>query len=313
MWILGSKNRDLSFFFLPGVMGLILSFLFQDYFPAIFLPVYLFVIFALIDSGHVYTTLWRTPIQKKYFLVISLIFLTSASLYHWHYQWLWKIVVYLTLFHHLRQNYGMSRWYQRLNKRMCRVSDFFFYTLTILPIAYFHFRTNVTHQYYTGNDLFLFDQPEIQQLLLLTYFLFFLAWIVFELRLKSRGIHELNRSLVLAFYFMLYGVCFFFGTNTQEILVPLLLVHGITYFGVMGETLKGGPRLRSFYWALLAVLGTALVFGSIEAYFEENHIDFTPQSPSLISSIGVGLYLTPLLFHYFLDSIIWRRKYQAPH
>lgn len=314
MWILGSRNKDILFFFLPGLLGLLLSFLFKDFIPVAILPIYLFMVFSLIDSGHVYTTLWRTPMKRNYLLVAALIFSLSASLYYWRHDWLWKTVVYLTLFHHLRQNYGMTRWYQRLNKRMCRVSNFFFYALTLIPILFFHFRQNVTHHYYTDDDLILMDSPFVQKILLVIYFFIFSGWIFFELRLMARGISEWNRLTLQAFYFVLYGACFFFGENGVQILIPLLLVHGLTYFAVMSETLKTGSRFKSFYFALFVILVTALVFGCIETYFEEYHIDFKPASPTLIGSIGVGLYLTPLIFHYFLDSIIWKREnLKKPH
>ena len=111
MWILKTRLREFFFMYLPGLLAVL---------AAIFLPdlgeeslLYGLLAMGVIDSGHVYTTMWRTWLHKEeivtdklyIFFPIAFFFLFTI----WFYlglPFLWTFVVYSTLYHHTRQVYG---------------------------------------------------------------------------------------------------------------------------------------------------------------------------------------------------------------
>lgn len=317
MWILGSFRTELIFFYLPGLISVIVAILFPELGTTSLL--YGLLATALIDSGHVYTTAWRTWFypdelrsSHRYWLFPLTFFLIFAVWYHFNLPGLWSFVVYTTLFHHIRQVYGFSKWYQALNKRADKVSDYFLYTLAIFPMIIYHFRPGVPANYYSDDDLFLFPDLFVTKVLIIIYSLIWSGWISYEFRLWKSGKKEINRILSVAIPSLIYGYCFLVGKNVTQVLFPLLFVHGIAYCGVMGQTLHRtqSKRFKSQTLALSVVLFTAVIFGLSEAWYEENFVRLVTDLPPFVTAGIVGLYLTPLYCHYLFDAFIWKRSHR---
>lgn len=180
MWILGSFKKDALFFYLPGGIAMLLTVVFPHLGESSLW--YAFIATGLIDSGHVYTTFWRTLFhpeefrsRKAYFILPVCFFFIFALWFKLGAQYLWSFVVYATLFHHIRQVYGVSKWYQVLNKKSDLISDKFLYLLAVFPMFAYHFRPGVPANYYSSQDLFLSSNPSLFQGLLVIYALILFA------------------------------------------------------------------------------------------------------------------------------------------
>lgn len=316
MWILGSFRKEASVFYLPGLVSIVVA----CFFPNLGETSLLFGLLAtaIIDSGHVYTTAWRTffhPEERnssKVYVIYPLAFF--ALFFSWFYfrvGGLWSFVVYSTLYHHVRQVYGYSKWYQALNRRQDKTSDFFLYALAILPMITYHFRPGAIAGYYSEMDLFLYPSLRMTQVFILLYSCLVAAWVIYERRLWQEGIKEANRVLSVALPGSIYGFCFLKGETITQVLFPLLFIHGISYCFVMGQTLHRTRKtiFSSPLKATALVILTACFFGLTESWMESNIISITT-APTVFSSVFVALWLTPLYCHYFFDAIIWRKKHR---
>lgn len=317
MWILGSFKMEATFFFLPGLLSIVVALAFPHLGDTSLL--YGLLVTALIDSGHVYTTFWRTLLHPEERNSSSLYWLLPLGIFFFFFAWyfsrlphLWSFVVYSTLFHHVRQVYGFSKWYQALNKRTDKISDYFLYALSIGPMFIYHFRPNAIGYYYSSNDLFLFPDITIYKGLLYVYSVVLVSWIMYERRVWLSGRKEINRVLSVAFPATIYAFSFFVGKTFSQVLFPLLFLHGIAYCGVMGLSLNKtrGGWFSTMFKSLLIVGVTAVVFGLIESWLEGTYIGDNRRLNGFIPSIVVGLYLTPLFCHYLFDAMIWKRSHR---
>jgi hypothetical protein len=323
-WILGTSGRDAGLIVFPGLVGVALAWLLREGSPAAHL--YAFCAVVLIDSGHVYTTAWRTYLRKEerqshpIYWVAPLLVLSGVALWVWlRIPYLWAFVVYATAFHHIRQFYGMLRWYQRLNGRRCAPSAFFLYALTLLPLLLFHVRPPGSIQelvYYTNQDLFFAPHSELFHAGMALYGLTACAWLVFELALWSRGVHEPNRCFAVLGPALLYAFCFLWGDSIEEVLFPLLLAHGIPYLAIMSLSLT---RLNARVFSTMAKVAslmtlTIAVFGVLEWLYEEHVIEISNAYVDLPVRFGDGflimVYLTPLLLHFIFDAYIWTGRHR---
>lgn len=281
--------------------------------------VYALLATALIDSGHVYTTAWRTVLNAEERISMALYWILPLMIFcffsYWHYSgipYLWSFVVYSTLFHHIRQVYGFSKWYQHLNRRKDRKSDYWLYILSILPIIIYHFRQGAIGAYYSDYDLLLFPHQGLFTILRLVYAFLILGWLVYEIFLWRKGLHEGNRFLSVLFSVLVYGYCFLIGQTITQVLFPLLFIHGIAYFGVMGQTLHRTQtqRFATPSMALGVVLITAFIFGLTESWVEEDLVELISDYPSWVRALLVGGLLTPLFCHYVFDAMIWKSTHR---
>jgi len=318
-WILGSAKKDFGFFVLPGLAALA----FVTAFPQLASHSILYMIVAVgfIESGHVYTTFWRTYFHREernssmIYLVVPLVIFTVFAI--WMYfgrVGLWSFVAYANIFHHIRQYYGFNRWYQGLNRRFAIGSDLFLYALCSLPILAYHFKPGAIGGYYSDHDLLLLPSALIFQVITISYAVTWVAWTFFEIREARASGPEWNRIISVAVPGVMYGVCFFNGHDVGTILTPLVISHGVAYFGVMGDSLTRTQKSRfpTFLRALGVVIATAVVAGGFEFYSEDNWIDFQDAGPggSFVVALVTGIYLVPLFSHFIFDARIWRRKHR---
>ena len=317
MWILGSFKTEAMFFILPGLFAVAMAIAFPHIGDTSVL--YGLLATALIDSGHVYTTFWRTFFHKEerqssslYWQIPLGIFLVFLTWYYFRIPHLWSFVVYSTLYHHVRQVYGFSKWYQVLNKRTDKISDYFLYDLSLGPIIIYHFRPGAIGNYYSTDDLFLFEHFEMFQSLLYVYALILVSWIMYEWKLWKSGTKEVNRVISVGLPAFIYGFSFFIGKSVSQILFPLLFLHGISYCGVMGQSLKRtrGGWFSSIAKSLGVVALTAIVFGLLESTLEGTIIGENRRLSGMVPAMVVGLYLTPLYCHYLFDAIIWKQSHR---
>jgi hypothetical protein len=152
----------------------------------------------------------------------------------------------------------------------------------------------------------------VQKILIIIYALLWSGWVMHEMRVWKQGHKEINRILSVGFPSIVYGYCFLIGSTVTQVLFPLLFIHGIAYFGVMGQTLHRTQksRFKNSSVALIIVLVTAVIFGMSESWYEENFVRIVTADSAIVTAALVGLYLTPLFSHYLFDAYIWKRTHR---
>jgi len=307
-WILGSAWRDLGFFYLAPAVLVGLALFSSEW---LWWPVLGFVVYQWLDVGHAFPTIFRIaprwgtrwvywyPLPVMIFVLVSLGFFFS-------FRWTLVAVVYVTTFHHIRQFYGISRWYQYLNRQSSIWSGRWLYILTGLPLLIVHFRPDIPSSQFAWAQLPHFDEPQVLFSLRLLLAAAWLGWGIFEfLRLHRYG-PEVNRITSVFVPAALHYWCFTQATTIEAMLFPLLTVHALTYFFVVEKSLKSrlagdGIGARRILLQLFAagLVGGLLVYG-IEALSEA-------LVPGWLPSLLLSLALTPTLWHYIVDGFIWRR------
>lgn len=314
-WILGSFLKDFLGFYGFAFIA-IAYFTLTSPNPTTFAIIF-FLLPTLIDTGHVYLSFWRViwkPLKEKwlYMLLFFLVFLASFLWMIFKSPGFWSLLLYFTIYHHIRQYYGITRWYQKKNSRFCQLTNFFLYTLTLLPVVAFHFR-NVSISLYSKEDLFVFPSPYLYTITKNLYFLFLFLYLFFEIYIYFNVKKEINRISSIIFPALLHGICFLKGDNISTIIFPLLITHGLSYFWIIALNIKKTSPIKTFQsWktALFASCFIMLIGGGLESLLDlaVNDYDYLSKNSDLHKSILLAFIVTPNLWHYIVDGIVWKSK-----
>lgn len=322
-WILGSFGADGAAILFPGALALPLAWALSD--TPLFVGLTLLALVA-VDSGHAYSTVWRTYFRSEerrssavYWAVPLGIVAVMTAWFASGIPHAWKFVLYLTMFHHFRQYYGMLRWYERLNARTCRASGLFLYGLAILPFALLHVRPEPRLSlitYYSAENLFIADAPAVWSAGLKVYAALWCAWLAFEARLWARGVREPNRLLAVFAPSALAAYCFLYGTDVATLVLPMVFNHGVPYYAVLSLSLNrlDPERYRTLAWTVLLIVASGAVFGAVANMLSILTLslprDYTVQPVRLWEAAALAAYLIPRFGHYLLDAYIWTGRHR---
>lgn len=316
-WILENPPLDIVLIILPGWLGVAMAWSFPE--DSLWMALYAFVAIVFVDAGHTYTTWWRTIFRKEERQTHYIYWLaplgTILGMFFWiklRLPYLWSFVAYNAIFHQIRQYYGVSRWYQKLNNRYCRTSNRFLYTLLVMPFVLFHFRGVDWITMYSEGELFLYPSAPLFKLGLGIYGVTMLSWIIFEIRLWQKGIHELNRFLSMLVPISIYGIGFTLGHTVAQVIFPILMAHGIPYIAIMDVSLRRlNPKIfKAFVKVLGLLVFTAVLLASIENY-ATSFLDTLSQAyrykdVSSGQALLTAIVMTPLICHFIWDAYIWK-------
>ncbi len=320
MWILGNARRELFGFYGPALM-IMASYPWWKNHP--WQTALIFFAAIMVDSSHVYATAWRTWFDKSEMkrarrLHFLLLFGLLALGFLWCFFGLagfWTFVLYLTVFHHIRQYYGVYRWSLSLNKERGPHAEKELYALTILPFIGYHFRPDVIYQgFFIRQDMWRF--PE-QTLVYVVWFLTAIALISLALKVVQ-NFRQKTLSLPLLTTVLIPGCvhifCFLISQNYFLTLLPIVAIHGMTYYhlSALAQT-----RLRSGFWqrpkiALMIVMFSAIALGLLETWFTEEYIDLADSrnyADNFLLALGAAFITTPALYHYVADGFLWKRTH----
>ena len=323
-WILGSFGWDAALILFPGLLAAAVVWLAPEgSVPSVWMA---FAAIIFIDTGHQYVTLWRTIFRRQertshpiYWVTPFLILLGMTAWFWLRLPYAWAFVVYVTVYHHIRQYYGMLRWYERLNGRRRVASESFLYALSVLPFVLLHVRPLPAmgmRGLYTDQDLFLAPHPGLYRIGLVIYGAVVAAWLLYELALWRRGVREINRSLAVLAPAVVQGGCFLLGRSLATIVVPLLIAHGIPYLAIISLSLtRVDPRgFRTLAKAAAVVLASVVVFGLMEWVYEERWLvisnAYVHAPIAWLQGVLLAVYLVPPLSHYVFDAHIWTGKHR---
>jgi hypothetical protein len=317
-WITHTVSKDIFLILFPWVFGvLLLTPLIQlDLTQAILL----FLIFGLLDSGHVYTTIWRFIFgsEKPSLFIIAIPVLIFCGLALWLYfqiPYFWAFIVYSTLFHHIRQYFGITKWYQKINNQFSKMQGYFVYILTIVPIILYHLRSDIVGYYYTEGSMFLYANSIAFMIGLGVYLLCVLWYIGFEIYRYKQGLFSLPSFLSVIGAALLYAVSAFAFTDVVLTLSFLILGHTIPYLTLMILSVERTAKKKVYANTIVAIViifSTALLFGGFESIVESSvyivAFDYLVVQLGLFQSILISLFITPLMTHFAYDAIVWTRK-----
>lgn len=322
-WIFGSATRDALWLVFPGVFCI--AFIYagaQNYEPFVLA---LFFASGAVDLGHVYSTAWRTwfnaaelKSSRRYWLLpavlIALCVLGSQSQSFWF----WSALVYFTLFHNIRQFYGILKWYQFLDRSKTqkdRLAVPLLYALTLIPMIGFHFRPNVNFEMYVPNAIWHFPNALLLQMSFVAYALAFVLLTFWVARgIKQRSLRP-PIALAVITPTAIYGFAGFVGTNYLECFAPLVLAHGIAYYGLMHLSLqritRASAQRNGSTWLYIKLIGSLVAGGVIATAFENGLFDSLIQAPgSMTSALLTIIFVVPLLCHYTFDAFIWKHSHR---
>lgn len=319
-WILGSAGRDLAFMALPVLAVILLSTALPETSRA--MVVATFLVFYCVDSGHGVVTALRAyrrgAFEKLPPLIKRISVFTPVAAFALVFAWIylrvphfWTALLYATVFHHIRQFYGVLRWYQKLNGRFDSYSHLFLYALLIVPLAALHVRPDLpVRGHFTGNEGLMFPHSTVFYSLVAVEVVVWSAWVLWEIAQRRRYGLELNRILAIGLPALVSSWCCFSGANLAQILLPLVLMHGCTYFVLVGLSLErlGATARLTWRGLTVAVALLAAAYGAGEYFFEERWMiwDYTDAGSQPVAAVLIALYTFVPLSHYVLDAFLWR-------
>lgn len=334
MWIF-NKKIDFNLILLP-MIGIPLFFIL---FPNInnFTLVFFLIAVQLFDVGHVYTTIWMTIFDKEEFqsnkklylytpIIISIIF------FSWIYlkiPYFWSFIAYFTIYHNIKQGYGIQRWYQKVNKRFCKNSNIFFYILTVFPVFIAHFREDLIISFYTEKKdmLFRYSGPDFHifniqfdnllLFILLVFYFFTLIYFFINEFLIYKKIQkfELSRFLYMVSFIFMYGISFIYFDHIIKIASAIIISHALIYIYILYNKL---PKLYPNKFnkknkLILYLTLTILISSSINYYIQENLIDVSYHylhNIDILQILFIIIYVIPTICHFIWDSHIWKSNHR---
>jgi hypothetical protein len=320
MWILESKLKDLLFISFPGVICYFAFLLlhFTGFHDGKLIALTSLAILIIIDTGHVYTTAWRTYFYRielkrtKLYLYIPILLILIFS--GWHFAqipYIWNFVFYATIYHYIRQNYGILKWYEKKNNSFHHFTGKIIYATSLIPLAAMHFRSNFNPQYYSESDFFFFPSEFLFNICVGLQVLTISYWFYCEYRTKK---WELNRVLFITANTIMYSTGFFNFLPATLLLACFVMAHGLPYIFLMATSLRK-TQLR-FHWSFKKLstflLFFAFVLGGGEYLFEEAFLEVNNnylQKQDIVMSLLCGLYLIPLFSHFIFDALIWKKSH----
>ena len=316
-WILESWPADAGWLLIPGLLATLLSLWIPDTPGSAAYALFAFVTLGLLDSGHVYATLWRTYLNPRERRRTRLYWLVPLAVFALFFAWaglgipyLGSFVLYVTLFHNIRQLFGIAKWYQKLNGVYRPAADFFVQALCAVPLLGAHFDPRAPLRwrgYYAGDEVLLHPDPALYRIALGGYALLVAAWLVYEARLAWRERRvEWNRVSAIANAAFLYGFCTLYASGAAQTLFPLLVSHGVAYIGLTTQSVRRVGAFPLGYWAVLVgVALTCAALGTAEFVFEGRYAGFLDPRWAAVTA----LWLTPVHCHYVFDALLWRRRH----
>ena len=307
------------------------------------LPEYtwLFLI-VFVDVGHVYSTLYRTYIDKPlvlknknlFFGLPVLLLLLSIVLHSVNSLWFWRALAYLAVFHFIRQQYGFLRIYSRKNtysRTKQLLDNFTIHAVTLLPLIFWHFSGNRSFHWFVKGDFILGSQPPV---LITVQILFWLTLSIYTLSeinttFKSKAFNFQKNAIVYGTALAWYAGIVYFNSDVVFSLLNIIC-HGIPYMALVwihgkkkhSSSENPAKLFRVIYgqFSLLFFILPLLLFAWFEegfwnAFVWNDHDSVFPlfnlvhvDVPRALLNIIVPLLALPQLFHYVIDGYIWKMR-----
>ncbi len=337
-WIY-SKLYDTIFILAPPIICILLILIFPNIFGenATENELIWFILVVCIDVGHVYSTIYRTYLDKEtinknkllFYSSPLLFFILGVILYSYNAIYFWRCMTYLAVFHFIRQQYGFMRIYSRnevLPKIFKRIDAITIYSATLFPILYWHLKGKQEFNWFIDNDFLFIESPSAIPFLSILYFIIILIYLIKEviLIIKYKQFNLTKFTIILSTGLSWFlGIVYFSGDLTFTLLN--VVSHGIPYYALVWahgnkKTTKNNLLSNLFSPKYIIVFISTLL---LLAYLEEliwdgliwkEHFSIFPTSNylpdinnnDLLLTFVVPLLCLPQILHYFIDGFIWK-------
>lgn len=343
-WI-KSRLYDFLFILFPPFACLLVIY----FFPHLFInekhesELLWFVLIVCIDVGHVYSTIYRTYMDKEtirknrmlFFLSPLLLYLTGVMLHSIHPLFFWRAMAYLAVFHFIRQQYGFMRLYSRNEKQnhfFRKIDTVTIYAATLYPIIFWHFKGQQNFNWFIENDFLFINQPGLIPAFFVIYLAILFIYLVKEIFIvfTEKKFNLPKNLLMLGTIVSWYmGIVYFKGDLTFTLLN--VVSHGIPYYALVwayGNNQQKKITMKENWMKLFFNPKNIFLFVGflvVLAYLEEmlwdgfiwkEHNSVFPLTnllPDLtgfknLTSLVIPLLALPQLMHYFIDGFIWKMK-----
>lgn len=301
-------------------------------------PVWLWMLLVLgIDVAHVYSSLFRTYLDKEefqkrrtlYIVVPALCWTIGIALYAISAKLFWIVLAYAAIYHFVRQQYGFLMLYRRgepVGGWSYRIDQSAIYLATLYPLVYWHTYTR-NFRWFDESEMLRNPFPWIERATLALYLAVLAAFAVKEI-LRSVQRHEVNagKVLLLATTALSWSVGIVLYNGDLTFAMINIVSHGVPYIALVWayqHKKRSRPeaekrRYLKFFQLKFVPFYLGALF--LLAYFEEGIWDWFVwhehplvfgQATWALPSATVLMVLVPLLTmpqatHYVLDAFIWR-------
>jgi len=343
-WI-KSRLYDFLFILFPPFACLLVIY----FFPHLFInekhesELLWFILIVCIDVGHVYSTIYRTYMDKEtirknrmlFFLSPLLLYLTGVMLHSIHPLFFWRAMAYLAVFHFIRQQYGFMRLYSRNEKQnpiFRKIDGVTIYAATLYPMIYWHTQGKQNFNWFIESDFFYINQPGLTPVFFVVYLAILFIYLVKEIFIvfTEKKFNLPKNLLMLGTIVSWYmGIVYFKGDLTFTLLN--VVSHGIPYYALVwayGNNQQKKITMKENWMKLFFNPKNIFLFVGflvVLAYLEEmlwdgfiwkEHNSVFPLTnllPDLtgfksLASLVIPLLALPQLMHYFIDGFIWKMK-----
>lgn len=338
MWIY-NKKVDSLFIIFPHWIGIILVALLPHYFlgnrETSTLDWLILILF--IDVAHVYATLFRTYLypealeQNKHFLIVVPVvcYCLGVVAMEISFDFFWRSLAYLAVFHFIRQQYGIIRRYQ-LNRQMpnwlLQWDRLFVYLFTILPVLIWHLEGPKNFVWFTANDFLFVSLPKVAFILkILLALLFVLLIFSFIVQWRYRQF-MISKNLILLGTALNWTLGIVVLNGDLSFTLLNVVAHGIPYMAlvwIQGTKIQSRSKvLKQVFapWGWVIIIAGGALVGFVEEglwdrwVWQENTTLFEvfsfvqPLPSSWLTTLVVPLLALPQITHYLIDGFIWKRS-----
>jgi hypothetical protein len=338
-WI-HSARVDGAFILAPGLMAtaIALWLMLKGFSDASVTPYVWLVLIVGIDVAHVYSTLYRTYLDRKtrgslstwLWLTPLLAWLGGVMVYTLNAAWFWTALAYIAVFHFVRQQYGFVMIYARNERTLpawCkRLDQLSIYTATVGPLVYWHTHLPANFVWFVEGDfvalpLVCWTVGKWLYMAILVSYAFKEVWLQIQRHAFNWPRNAMMLITTLSWYVgivIAHGDLIFTLTNVVAHGVPYI---ALTFMYKQAETVRYQKSRTWFAWPWLPAAFGLLV---LIAYVEEglwdglvwrDHVQlfsvfsWLPHvETATLLAIVVPLLTVPQLTHYILDAVIWRLR-----
>lgn len=297
------------------------------------------VLVLLVDVAHVYSTLFRTYLDKDRFqkhkvLYVAIpiaCYVVGVLLYSADALYFWRILAYLAVYHFIRQQYGFMRLYSRQEPKdnlSAKIDVAAIYAATLYPLIYWHCTPGRNFNWFVDGDFVQGDMAFVKQAAWYVYLLIIATYLIKEaVSIAQQGHLNIPRNLVVIITFLswYFGIVYFNGDMAFTLLN--VVAHGIPYIALIwlfkeeenkqnGEVITTGKfPYATLAFFLLVIVGLAyLEEGVWDGMVWHEHKELFRMfqwlpSPGTkeVMALLVPLLSLPQSTHYVLDGFIWKK------
>jgi hypothetical protein len=349
MWLFG-KYKDLGILFLPVWMIWVILFLLPG--SVLHAPISLWiwvVIIMGIDVSHVWSTIFRTYLDKEEFqnhkkililapllaLVLLFPFAQEST------QYFWRVLAYLAVFHFMKQQYGFFAIYSYKAKHPKKHSWFkdqwVLYLSMLYPVLYWHLNDR-SFEWFIENDFISIPwvmSSSVHYSLEVLYWGVITGWFAEELLYVKKGYNKLSygRILWLGTTILNWYLGIVWFNSDLAFTLTNVVAHGIPYFAlvlfykVKKQQIQNVIKSKTTLSIAVTIIGLSLVLAGLEEYLWDLFLNHEKEAffsqimaypdfdlyGSHLETIALVLLSLPQVTHYILDGFIWKMNASNPY